>query len=513
MSVYAFIDVSKKQQFIYKSNELKCNLYNSLIIKAVTEDTGVESLDFLKIFLSEHLEKFFREKYSFVYSGGGNSIIKFPSVDIVHNFIESYSSEILKYHPSLELYISFVDEDEEELRNITDNEEKERKIRKLLYKRSDELKDSRKSKFRRVTYGVEKINDEGEPEELGINNGRFECVKENKDYKKARDYLYNSLEVRLKNSNIKITSELTEYKKSNGDNSYIGVIAIDGNKMGQMVETMKSFENLKQFSKAISQIYEEAVIKALTEYSRKYDTEGTMFITPIVMAGDDICIIVKAKGAIEIAAGIIKEIQELSKKIKKGNRILNAAMKDDEYLTACGGAAIVRAGYPFFEAVTIAEKLCDNAKESIYESGEEKVGSFIDWKIIQGATVERISLDENLRHDNYIENFHIKPLKINISKSNSNSICDYDSFLDAVSKIKASIKDESISTSMIEGIRQVMYSGKESYSIYFDTKDRIEKLVDIIEKSFSIKLIHGLYQQEKNFTYIFNDIINVLKYI
>ncbi len=37
MSAYVYIDVSQKQEFIYKTSKLKQNLYNSFIIKAVTE--------------------------------------------------------------------------------------------------------------------------------------------------------------------------------------------------------------------------------------------------------------------------------------------------------------------------------------------------------------------------------------------------------------------------------------------------------------------------------------------
>ncbi|HBC96774.1 MAG TPA: hypothetical protein DC034_08285, partial [Clostridium sp.] len=82
------IDVSQKQEYIYKDSKIIDNLYNSFIIKAVTEELSdldnknnkdnKDEKDENIVCLSKYLKEL-NVKYSFVYSGGGNSILRFES--------------------------------------------------------------------------------------------------------------------------------------------------------------------------------------------------------------------------------------------------------------------------------------------------------------------------------------------------------------------------------------------------------------------------------------------------
>lgn len=358
MGIYVFIDVSRKQQFIYRNNQLKDNLYNSFIIKAATEKLTpideqkaiTDQFNWIKegegiISLEMFLEKSYRDLYEFKYSGGGNSIIYFYSEDKAKSFVEEYSLTILKNFPELELYISYYEIDEKKKESIP----KDNEIRKLLHQRADDLKDTRRTSFRRWSYGVEIIDDIGLPLEV--------TKMTNRNYKEIKNYMYKSyLEVsykhpfneKLNTKYVEIIDELENYKKDD-EKSYIGIISIDGNKMGEMVNRIEHFHQLKDFSQAINQIYLQAIIKALNEYGELLFKKGhkkKLLFTPIVQAGDDICIILEAQYAIEITAKIIENIESLSKEGK--NLGLFRDEMADEFLTACGGVAIARNTYPFF---------------------------------------------------------------------------------------------------------------------------------------------------------------------
>lgn len=517
MSAYVLIDVSSKQAFIYKNNKLKKNLYNSFIIKMITEKLDdSERLD-LPIYLSGYLKncKGFIEDDGVVYSGGGNSIIEFNSGADAKEFIRGYSREVLKAYPDLELYISLVDEKEV---NETDKGKKEKQIRNKLYKKIDEIKGQHRAQFRRVSYGVEAIDETGQP--------LFSSTKklEQEDYSLSRKYLDDKLKVKLKkeveDKSIILTYELQDYKKDEGK-SYIGVVAIDGNKMGEMVQRIDEFEELRKFSEKIDSLYTEAVAEAMREYSKsvqKSDTDQkvSIYVTPVVLAGDDICLILEAEHALQIAAKIVRNIEELSS---------NEDYKDlHKYkpLKACAGVAIARYNYPFFEAVTTAENLCHSAKEAIYKISPDKDanGAFINWDVVQKQVESTHEYEDYVRHGEYKEKFHIKPLRIDQKEAVNRLkkvIYNYAAFWQLTEQINKGIPKE-ISSGTLEAIKALIYSGKEEYDLFFKMKqtDDIEKLDEIVKENYpdSNNAVIGKKDSDcSEYTYVLNDVLDVLPFM
>lgn len=511
MAAYAYIDVSQKQEFIYKRNKLKDNLYHSFIIKSVTEK--LEGLDprQAKVSLSGYLEKHCRGQSEVVYSGGGNSIIRFPSLQQGQAFVRGYSRAVLEDYPDLELYISLVDESE--VNECGDGQEK--KIREKLYQKADQLKDKRRARFRRWTYGVEKIDETGQAI-------RSEG-KTDRDYKLARKYLQGSLEQKLEGTSITITSELQDYKKGDEGKSYIGVITLDGNKMGEMVQQIPTFEKLAVFSREIENIYETALVDALKDYDESRlsnpQTGEQLYITPVLMAGDDICLVVEAEHALEIAAQILKNIKAISE-IKKQKSLHNTWLPGD-YLSACAGVAIAGYTYPFFEAVKAAEALCQRAKEMPHkvtarESGEQRA-SFIDWEILQGQVAASQTYEDFVKHGRAREFFHIKPLCVDQEQAvMEDGIYSYDAFRKLVRKIS---KDKEISSSLLEDLKKNLYSGWEQYQLFFKMRLGTRKLAETVEAALdgdaacqcAVRVVKD--GNVPIYTYILNDVLDVLPFI
>lgn len=530
MATYAFIDVSHKQEFIYKHNKLRDNLYNSFIIKCVTELLRKPPKE--SISLSQYLTEHFKEEAEFVYSGGGNSIVSFTTRVQAENFVRTYSREILRAYPDLELYISLVDDNDHEITSIC-GEDREKKIRELLHLRADKLKDKRRAKFRRWTYGVEQIDETGHAKQFG---------EEKRDYELSKNYLFQSLQKELEfynktetlNTSIGITDELHDYRKGEDGKSYIGVIVIDGNKMGEMASRISTFDRLKEFSETIERLYSKAVSTALLTYAesdsrrKQGDKLQKILVTPIVMAGDDICLIVEAEHAIELATEIVKKIRGLSIENDEYRNALHKLMDKDQqtyqYLTACAGVAIVKYSYPFFEAVRTAEALCHRAKESMHkvktEDGKAPNASFIDWEIVQGQVDSDYSYEDYVKHGQYKERFHLKPLRIDQEEPVKDGVFSYRAFIELVQKINEGRKDKMISNTVLEKVKRVIYSGWEQYHLFFETKqtEGCERIVQIAQEIFGDRdtryaALVAENKQSKVYTYVLNDVLDALSFI
>lgn len=529
MSAYVFIDVSRKQDYIYAHNRLRENLFRSFVIKSITEaveDRSYENVISLYQFLKEN-----SRGYEFVYSGGGNSIIRFESTETAQNFISDYSCRVLEEHPELELYISMVTDEEVESKYTYQNdEERERIIRDLLREKADRIKDARRSRFKRWSYGIEKIDETGQPQRV---NCKWKDIEET--IKKVRDDLFTRfnelLSINVENSIYKITAELDDYLKEDGK-SYIGVIVIDGNKMGEMVKQINSFRELRTFSDGINRLYQLSVKEALQQYAdclkqRECLPQSPIKITPILMAGDDICLIVEAEHAVELAGCILSQIQEQSKQLKKSQPDIGRWLPD--YLTACAGIAIVRNKYPFFEAVKFAESLCYQAKEQIHlltpENGQGTANaSFINWKIVESQVFNAKEYLKNTARL-YDEVFHVKPVRIDQSHAIEGGAGREVYSFASIIRLATKIKEQNISHSLLRKLKQQMYSGKEAYSyvLSISGSEDSKRLREIVKDEFgrfeekgyfvedtAIKCMQG---DQCVYTYILNDVLELLPYL
>lgn len=523
MTSYAYIDVSRKQEFIYRHNRLSDNLKNSNIIRTVTEEIGIAAAP--PESLSGFLEAYCKDKYEFIYSGGGNSIIKFkqgqPSAE---QFAREYSTLILRLYPELEVYISTIDEGEV----ITKQENDEMQIRQELIKRSDRLKDKRRAAFRRWTYGIEKLDETGKPLAQSPARKNF-----SHDMQAARDAVSNKL--KLTESYIIDTNELQNYKQENGK-SYIGIIAIDGNKMGEMVEKLKNFQQLRDFSNMIENIYIKAVRKAIQEIGEQKNKKtqanatnnSSLLYTPIVLAGDDICLITEGEYAIKMAVRIVENIRTISESDEYKERWSDLQFEDVS-LSACAGVVITRATYPFFEAVTEAEAICEKAKETIHKVADKdtSAASFIDWHIVEGQVMAEDFYEDHVRHQRDNEYFHIKPLRIDQKQAWVDGVFGFPAF----ERLVARMKREENQKSFLEQVRKEMYSGWNSYKLLFESnKTKIaHKVADIVkehlvddcknstsEKNNEVKhaaIIESNPAGPCSYTYVLHDVLETMGFL
>lgn len=515
MTAYAYVDVSNKQQFIYRHNKLRRNLYNSLVIKVLTEEfEEFDHGEYPGVTLKKHLSDC-RGNPRFVYSGGGNSIIEFDSLEDAQGFVRSYTLEVLKALPNLELYISLVDESE-----VKDASNRMQAIREILHQKSDKLKEMRKAQFKRWSYGIELMDETGLPA-LVKKDTKDEWMEE----RYSRESLHHKFEKTFESrmlTNLVVTNELKDFKKTGDGKSYIGVICIDGNKMGEIVSRMSTFEQLRKFSKMIDELYLEAIVKGLATVAGSAVTR----VIPIVQAGDDLCIIVEAELALQAAAEIVRSIEELSKEERYFSH-WHSFLKEESSLKACAGVAIARYNYPFFELIRRAESRCKRAKESIYklrtDNRREVNASFIDWEIVQTQADGGREYEEGIRHGRYQEIFHVKPLRLDTDDAVNDGVYGFDSFMEITTKImeatKSEDRDKRISNSLLESLKPYFYSGYEQYKLNLEMKqtEETKNLIRLVSETYKNAHLTVISGKNENgitvHTYVLNDVLDLIPFI
>ena len=415
-------------------------------------------------------------------------------------------------YPDLELYISLVDEEKE---GITDQSDIDRQIRELLIQKADELKEKRRSRFKRWSYGVEVLDENGQAKQIKSDDRKEDTDEQRK--KIIRKYLFAKFANALGDA-VKITDKLDDYKKEENEKSYIGIIAVDGNKMGDMVKKIGRFEDLRAFSQAIGKKYFDAIVAALKEYRSKVETEE-LLLTPVLQSGDDICLIVEAEHAIAIAAGIIRKIMENSCDEKTLQQVIGSG-----YLTACGGVAIARYSYPFFEAIKIAESLCQRAKENIHlvknpEAGRQRE-CFLHWEVVQSQVAAGIAYENYVKDRNIHVRFHIKPVCIDQTDLVKDGIFSYAGFKQLVREIQTAQAKKNISSSLLENLKQQMYEGIASYQLFLEiNRQESERLTNLVEQIFFQHVDHidqymtMVEENNKSITYILNDVLEALPFM
>ncbi len=168
------------------------------------------------------------------------------------------------------------------------------------------------------------------------------------------------------------------------EKSYLAVIHIDGNDMGQLFLKLTqdaAVEEIASISRALSQATEEAARAAFLEASkllppsRKPSGERKFPGRVVVLGGDDFTGILRADLAIPFVETYLQAFeQSTNDAFKKLEPMLSRAgiqAKLPKNVAASAGIAFVRKTYPFHLALEMSESLCKFCKEQTRNYYEE----------------------------------------------------------------------------------------------------------------------------------------------
>jgi hypothetical protein len=178
------------------------------------------------------------------------------------------------------------------------------------------------------------------------------------------------------------------------EGDWMAVIHADGNSLGQTLiklweekwKASDALQKIKKFSKQLEDSTSNAFKDAVIDVFSEYVNNDYVPFRSIVIGGDDITLVCKAKDALKFTHSFITHFEIQTKEIADIKGI---------GLTACAGIVFIKSNYPFSQAEAFAEELCKEAKKVSKNSRDDadaRVPSSIYFHKIQGSYVE--SIDE-----------------------------------------------------------------------------------------------------------------------
>ncbi|MBE0521930.1 MAG: HD domain-containing protein, partial [Candidatus Methanoperedenaceae archaeon] len=177
---------------------------------------------------------------------------------------------------------------------------------------------------------------------------------------------YLDLEL-LRRFNLKVPNDNNQIGNS------IAVIAIDGNMMGRIFLQTLSPADYNYKSETFDKRFSEIFKKTIDEFIENDDTrnlienKGFAGIDPLYIGGDDILLIINAKGALKFCEAFTKNVADGFRFSRKFN---NGSSFDNPTVTVSCGIAIADAKFPIYFLLEAARKMESEAKSSFRKKTE-----------------------------------------------------------------------------------------------------------------------------------------------
>lgn len=175
------------------------------------------------------------------------------------------------------------------------------------------------------------------------------------------------------------------------DEGYVGVVHIDGNRVGRWFQSSVSLADLSDRSRRLGEATRaatRAAIRAVSELRRSGARTGDSSwrrgfvpMRPVVLGGDDLTMIVRAADAIPFVVSFLRAFEVATRGFPGGA------------LTAAAGIALVKQSFPYHAAYDLAEELCAVAKRA----DSATAGSTLMFHRVTTAAVQ--SWDDIVRTD------------------------------------------------------------------------------------------------------------------
>lgn len=444
------IDVASIQKYIFGSNKLAENIGASYII---------ENLIFEKSWLNEQLES--EDKIGYI--GGGNALLLFEDMGRRTEFVKNFRKKVLNAYPGIRIYFGSYDD-------FNDKEGFQESMKALH-------SSLRKSKM--LNGHLVETYKHGIVQECKLSNGVAESEWHNEwisqsskvkleKSKKSNDHLNEKYKGSL-NGRWVFTTEI-EYLGQPSERSYVAVVHIDGNGIGQQFRESNSLKQTQELSNSVRNLSQNAMNSLIKEVVRTAETlqESKQFhfrnegkrtilpIRPIIAGGDDFTFVCEGKLGLFFANELIRRLSN------------DESGVGSKRITACGGVAIVHTKFPFSKAYKLAEDLCQKAKTK----SRDNPGNYLSFMISRDGLAE--GLDEIIEQNFTIKGesfFQVYQLEKN------------DSFSALIRQLYEFNTDASWSNSRMMELRSALYGSKNDKVYFqekFNTRKKTEKELKIL---------------------------------
>jgi hypothetical protein len=437
------IDTTGKQNYIFNTNRLRENIGASFLLSQATKEWIEEILDTsLRIPKNRQAEPIDSSGVDaeIIYANGGNALIVFKSREIAVNFIHILSKKVLTEASGVNLLVAHADFDWEDdnlyeiVEDLKKNELEHQKYERIHSAPLLGLGVTASCKSTQLP-AVDRSDrdshiDYDDDEEVDSYLISTEAKQKLKAANKANPKLQKIFSDVVNQNIYQFPYRTDNLGRLQGESSYVAVVHIDGNGMGDRFKQYgKDKKNrdyinaMREFSDSIEKAGIEA-LKAVTEtlvnsiesgivvgklgkVELKKNSESNILylpFRPLVYGGDDITFICEGRLGLELAALFLQKFEEQK-------------VSDGKPLTACAGVCVVKTHYPFARAYKISEDLCQTSKKFV-KTEREKHGedyfSAIDWHFAASGLLGSISeirqREYQININNQLLNLAMRPL-------------------------------------------------------------------------------------------------------
>jgi hypothetical protein len=406
--IITVIDVAGIQAYIFGSNRLKHNIGASFLVQLAGDE-------WVNDYLSRNSGELF-------YSGGGKTVLFFPSLDNAKQFATEYSQKVLEHAPGMQIYLAHhaMDWEREALGGANG-------ALSCAHKKVASKKNSTPNRLAYLGWAVTAdCQYSGLPASAILDGDRVsaEILAKEKIVVDAN----GSLQEKLNIAPYEFPSDMDDFGRTHGDSSYIAIVHIDGNGMGKRFQELSEdyvspsqnqefIEKMREFSKGVSDVAQDAMQATLKHLVSKIQSDGKggeyiqdayrladmkielsqkfLPFRPLVMGGDDVTFVCEGRLGLSLAHYFLKQITT-------PNLPASKPMK------ARAGVAIVKSHYPFAQAYQLAEDLAKSAKKDLPELKKGESG--IDWHFATSGVLDGLTEIRKREYTVPTGSLHSRPL-------------------------------------------------------------------------------------------------------
>lgn len=517
------LEVSQKQKYIFSSNVLSENIYNSDTIARITSGKYIESV--------VNDVKLFQIKDNLVYAGGGHTIMVFPSEKQAKQVTAMVTEQVIRDYPDIELFAATIPYPDTEAVNSdtqtgntgysdiksvnsdtqtgsTGNPDRMKPADyiKELKQKLEYKKALRKASFHQGSFGIERMDpNTGKPVRVCSSNEKDSDTNEMRKNEKRKfdvpeDYA--------------LATAFRNLGGSKGESAFIAVIHIDGNGMGKKIQdfadSFSDWETYRtemqeysgqiavDFMSAFKAMNREVAAFLKTETAeenlsldlkferkakktdkiadkiadKKTDIKRYFPVRRIITEGDDVCFVTEGRIGIECARIFLENLPDTCH--------------------ACAGVALVHQKYPFYRAYELAEALCSNAKKFGASLSPEDNGasvSAIDWHIEFGEIQDTLEDTRKMYlTDEDKNNLEMRPYIVKAPEkvNQKEPVRQYGNFRKLMKRILKSPEKDFYASGALKELRSALKRG-ENAALYYLRYHNMEKLL--------VHGFQGIYQE------------------
>lgn len=445
-------DTRSIQRYIFSSNRLKANIGASYLVDQVFDDDLLAVLR--KIGVDETTWKTetspnwttMNEKSRIAYIGGGNALVLFRE-DVtdkeIDDVVTEFTTRLLQSHPGLHTGAAIGTLRIDENGAYLDAEDEENGLSKLVHK----LKAYQNSVFPEVSLpytGLTQVCPETGETADALHQGHF-CSGEFKAKLDAEDAAEKALVEKIRKvlpeedkpllDRFAFPTELEKLGQKETE-SYIAIVHIDGNNMGEKFAGMKTLTDRKELSLRLARKTTTAFADMLCEAVKEYDTYAAFLdlgsdrdkkllpVRPLVLGGDDMAFICTAKLALRYTRRVMESMQKEA--------------VNEESIDTCAGIAIQPASYPFFRGYMLAEQACDAAKKEmrkLRENNKAEKSCWLDFIIRHGEqapSLSEIRKQEYRTREGY--DMHFGPYRVDTTEQDERALSNLETALNILKR-------------------------------------------------------------------------------